>query len=117
MELSKEHELLVLSKILETIRFCKIDDESSYLALSPVTTDLYLKVRKELFEYLQESGISDREIFIENFPNKLEAVMFHISNVENWELLTIESKTEVLSILLKPYCVKERTLKILLNLE
>jgi len=115
MELNKKEELIVLSKILETIRFCKIDDESSYLALSPITKDLYLRVRKELYEDLKQTEISFKEVFIENFPHKLEAVKFHINNIENWEKFTLEIKTEVFSILLDPYKIKKETLNMLLS--
>ncbi|MGJ1323037.1 hypothetical protein ACR780_10120 [Sphingobacterium faecium] len=117
MEINKEHELIVLSKILDIIRFNIIDDESSYLALSPITTELYMNVQQALFDSIDEFGTIKKHIFyIEDFPHKLEAVTFHLKNVENWDLLIKDIKNEIIDGLVKPYKFRyEETLNKLLN--
>ncbi|UIR55920.1 hypothetical protein LZQ00_16865 [Sphingobacterium sp. SRCM116780] len=116
MEINKEHELIVLSKVLDIIRFHIINDESSYLAQSPITTELYLKVRGELSNHLHQMGYNEnQEFYIEDFPKKLEAIIFHIKNVENWNILTLDTRSEIVLGLIKPFRVHKETFKKLLK--
>ncbi len=117
MEINKEHELVLLSKVLNVIRYHIIDEEASYLALSQITIDLHKRVVEELSAFADQRGVFlEKGIYIEKMPDKLEAIKYHIKNVEKWNSLDYVVKETVVKSLVSPYKMEDDTFYMLIKL-
>lgn len=116
MRIEKEHELILLSKALSCIRYEAINDEASYLALSPIMTDLHTKVISELLIFAKERGVDvPKEYYIDGDKSKIDAIKYHIHNVENWNTLNKESKRLIVINLVSPFKLKDETIVSLIS--
>ena len=117
MRIEKEHELILLSKALSIIRYEPINDEASYLAISPIMADLHVMVINELQKIASARGLDiANEHYIDDDKTKIEAIKYHINNIENWNTLDVESKHLIVTDLIRPNKLKDETINLLISL-
>ncbi|GGH26801.1 hypothetical protein GCM10011418_36310 [Sphingobacterium alkalisoli] len=111
MEINKEHELNILTKIFSIIKYKIIDDRTSELAVSPITTELFNRVIEDFAPLIEKRGGVLKYGYIEDSPEELNAIKYHLSNIESWETLDNQVRKSVIVNLVCPYEIREDTLE------
>jgi len=118
LQITEEHELIALSKALACIKFNFDNYEKVVeLAASPFIGELYKRTCDALEEFLKKRNIPYQTEWegIETIPHYLNAIFIHISNTDDWNILSNKSKRGRIIDMAFPYTIKEETIHDLIS--
>ncbi|QJD79892.1 hypothetical protein [Spirosoma rhododendri] len=110
-------DLIFLQKALTFIKFSYTDYDAQYLAGSPSSGKLLERVSKELEPYYQKIKPDYRLVFgsIEDDNQSFQNLKIHLAHINDWNMLDMGTKAEVLRTLATPFSISKATVEQLSN--
>ena len=118
------HELLALNKSLSFVKYGCKDPDASFLAGSPIVSNILRMCCEKIWTLPTTSFRSSRE-FADNLRNGWSYVsvddrffsiaLHHLKNIEQWNTMDISLKRQIATGYIAPYNIEQSVLDCLIN--
>ncbi len=117
MEINDLDEILILNRVIMTIRFHQSDYDNKDVVGSPFIGSVHKKILDELRSKLSNIDYlkSEEDMTIEKYPSYIEVIKKHTINIDNWKGLSTNIRIEVIKDMVYPFTIKPETMSKLIQ--